>query len=98
MDKAEDVIELLESVKNWTDPVSDEHPFGTVDYMQMDAAIEFLRGMQINAIDEIEIRKKWREICTQNRQKGCIIDSGSFAVALVRWVESGLTKREPDKN
>ena len=38
-----DVIELLESIKNWTDPISDEHPFGTVDYMQIDEAITALR-------------------------------------------------------
>ena len=53
MDKLEDVIELLESVKNWTDPVSDEHPFGTVDYMQIDSAIEFLRGLTLREADAL---------------------------------------------
>jgi len=47
-------------------------------------------------LEEFEIRKKWREICQRDRPKGCIIDSGAFAVELVRWVESGLTQRAAD--
>lgn len=45
---------------------------------------------------EKEIREKWREICTKDRPKGCVIDSGSFAIELVRWAESGLTQRALD--
>jgi len=47
-------------------------------------------------LEEFEIRKKWREICQRDRPKGCIIDSGAFAVELVRWVERGLTPRAAD--
>ena len=42
-------------------------------------------------LTEKEIRQKWREICTRNRPPGCAVDSGAFAIELVRWVESGLT-------
>jgi hypothetical protein len=40
---------------------------------------------------EEEIRDKWREVCHQKRQPGCRVDSGSFAIELVRWVEASAT-------
>lgn len=49
MEKIEDVIELLESVKGFR--VNDELPFGTVDYMQIDSAIEFLSRPTPLAVD-----------------------------------------------
>jgi len=32
-----------------------------------------------------EIRDKWAEIVKLNRPPGCVIDSGMFAIELVRW-------------
>lgn len=31
-----------------------------------------------------EIREKWKELATTER-RGCVIDSGSWAIELVRW-------------
>jgi hypothetical protein len=49
MEKIEDVIELLEAVKKFR--VNDELPFNTVDYMQIDSAIEFLSRLTTHAAD-----------------------------------------------
>lgn len=47
-------------------------------------------------LEESVIRQKWNEIVRAHPPSGRAVDSGSFAIALVRWVESGPTPREAD--
>lgn len=65
MEKIEDVIELLEAVKGFR--VNDELPFGTVDYMQIDSAIEFLRRLTKRSPDA---RSALRVPCTCGQDDG----------------------------
>lgn len=39
----------------------------------------------MNKLSDLEIRSKWKEICSN--RTGDIIDSGLFAIELVRWSE-----------
>lgn len=40
----------------------------------------------MNKLSDLEIRSKWKEICSKHRSSD-VIDSGTFAIELVRWAE-----------
>ena len=48
----QDVIDLLQYIHDWRDPVTDCHPFGTIDYMQIEDAIKLLQSTLSKAVQQ----------------------------------------------
>jgi len=82
----ERIAELESEIEHLKNPRHMEHCGGTGTVDDGDA-------MRDTKLSDQEIRAKWKEICTADRKKNCIIDSGAFAIELIRWVEQ--KRRQP---